>query len=285
MKYKGWLIYSQLDAEDNSSYINWFLEEAELQSLDLKLAIRENLAIGIIDDKRTILLNNKPIAPPDFAVVRTIDPFLSLHLESMGIRVFNSSSIAQICNNKELTHHYVHGLGVPMVDTIFANSNQLPNLQVLEFPFVIKESTGRGGKQVFLIENEKDWQDSLPNLTSKTSIMQTCNVKHGKDLRVFVVGNEIVGAVLRENSRDFRANFKLGGSASLYSLSKEEVKLVQTIIEHFQFDMVGIDFLFSKDQKLLFNEIEDVVGSRTLSAVSDSNLLQKYNAYIRSQLS
>ena len=31
--------------------------------------------------------------------------------------------------------------------------------------------------------------------------------------------------------------------------------------------MVGIDFIFDEQGQFLFNEIEDVVGSRTLSAV------------------
>lgn len=285
MRKNGWLIYSKIDAEANGAFINWFINEANLQRIALKLVHREDITIGILNNRRTTLLSNQPAELPDFTIVRTIDPLLSLHFEEMEVRVFNSSFISQMCNNKELTHHYVHNLGIPMVDTIFVNQMQLRSSLPLDFPFVVKESTGHGGKQVFLIKNELDWQLCIPKLNSKTIVIQSCNVQHGKDLRVFIVGKDIVGAVLRENTNDFRANFKLGGSATWYPLKKEEIEQINRISGHFQFDMVGIDFLFSKDGKLLFNEIEDVVGSRTLSAVSDVNILQRYTTHIKTKLS
>lgn len=282
--HNAWLIYNKHDANENSSYISWFMDETKSQGIALELILREDIAIGIINKKRTVLYKNKPVAIPNFAIVRTVDPLLSLHLEGLGIRVFNSSFISRICNNKELTYHHVYDLGIPMVDTIFTNQQQLHTTKPLTYPFVVKEATGRGGKQVFLIENEIDWSTCLPNLSANTIIMQSCDVMRGKDLRVFVVGKEIVGAVLRENTNDFRANYKLGGTATWYSLHTEEVELINRIILHFNFDMVGIDFLFSRDGTLLFNEIEDAVGSRTLSAVSDVNILQKYVTHIRTTI-
>lgn len=280
----AWLIYNKHDAKENSSFISWFIEEAKVQEMKLELVLKEDITIGIINNKRTILVNNMPIALPSFAIVRTVDPLLSLHLEGLDLRVFNSSFISRICNNKELTYHHVHDLNIPMVDTIFISQQQLDTTKSPDYPFVLKEATGRGGQQVFLIENESDWNRSIPKLSSNTIIMQSCDVMFGKDLRVFVVGKEIVGAVLRENPTDFRANYKLGGTATWYPLNKKETTTIETIIHHFQFDMVGIDFLFSNDGTLLFNEIEDVVGSRTLSAVSDVNILQKYVTHIKTQL-
>ena len=53
------------------------------------------------------------------------------------------------------------------------------------------------------------------------------------------------------------------------------------MIESMDFGLVGIDFLFDSEGGLLFNEIEDVVGSRTLSQVSDINLLEKYVSFIK----
>ncbi|WP_430784997.1 ATP-grasp domain-containing protein [Virgibacillus flavescens] len=284
MNYKGWLLYSEKDTIDNANYINWFICEAKEQNIELELVTRENITAGIMSNNRTILVNNNPVIMPDFVVMRTIDTMLSLHLEAMGIRVFNSSVVSHFCNNKELTHHYVHNLKIPMVDTLFIHQEQLQTFNLMKYPFVAKVATSRGGKEVYLIENHTDWNNCLRLLPTNPVILQSCDVSFGKDLRVFVVGNEIVGSVLRENPNDFRANYKLGGSASWYTLNEEERDTVNKIINEFQFDMVGIDFLFSESGKLLFNEIEDVVGSRTLSAVSDINILQKYITHIKSKL-
>ncbi|HLR69910.1 MAG TPA: hypothetical protein VK085_00585, partial [Pseudogracilibacillus sp.] len=129
-----------------------------------------------------------------------------------------------------------------------------------------------------------DWRLCYPTLNTTDLVIQSTQVQPGKDVRVFIVGKEIVGAVLRENKDDFRANFKLGGTATWYPLHSEQIKMINKIIHHFDFAMVGIDFLIGPDDEFLFNEIEDVVGSRILSAVSDINILEKYVAHIKSKL-
>lgn len=281
---KGWLIYRKEDARKNKPYIDWFIQEAFTQNLSLKLITRETLTIGIVNNERTIYLNGKVTTRPDFAVVRTIEPLLNIHLEASGVTVFNSSTIAHICNNKALTHHYMTDLSIPMVNTIFTKKANLCDQPPMAYPFVLKESTGRSGKQVYLIKTPEDWIYRTNHLSTEDIIIQECAVQLGKDIRVFIVGKEIIGAVLRESKEDFRANFTLGGSARLYDLHDADYKMIQKIISHFDFGMVGIDFLVGQDGRLLFNEIEDIVGSRTLSVVSDINIVRKYTAHIKQKL-
>jgi len=280
----GWLIYRKQDAKQNQSYIDWFINEAEKAGLTLSLIYREDLTVGIINHKRRVLLKNNAVSLPDFAVVRTIEPLLNAHLEALGIEVFNSSAVASVCNDKAWTHHHIQNLRIPMVNTLFCKKEGLGNIPPMTYPLIIKEAEGRGGKQVYYINNKKEWGNCIKSLQTSNIIVQSANVQLGKDIRVFVVGKEIIGAVLRENKEDFRANFKLGGSAALYELHPNERDLVLKVIDYFDFGMVGIDFLISLDGKLLLNEIEDVVGSRTLSAVSDINILERYMSHIKDRL-
>lgn len=283
MKQKGWLIYRKQDAEQNRSFIQWFIDEAQQQDLSLKLILREELTVGIIDNQQTNLINHKPVQIPDFAVVRTIDPMLSRLLESLEVKVYNSATVSEICNNKALTHFHINKLSVPMTNTVFLKKELKIPETPLPYPVVMKDVDGRGGQQVYMVENKQDWQDRFSAVTSSDMIVQsTKDIQLGKDVRVFVVGKEIVGAVFRKSSTDFRSNYKLGGSASWYPLHNHEQKMIQSIIDNFDFGMVGIDFLVGNDGRLLFNEIEDVVGSRTLSAVSDINILEKYVTHIKS---
>ncbi|WP_174613944.1 ATP-grasp domain-containing protein [Virgibacillus ihumii] len=285
MKSKGWLIYRKQDAKQNNSFIRWFIEEAQKQELSLQLIMREEITTGIIHNKQTILIGNKPVHLPNFAVVRTIDPMLSIFLEALGVKVHNSAAISEICNDKALTHFHLNKLAIPMTDTIFLKKGmKLPeDGPAIPYPIVLKEVDGRGGQQVYMIQNRREWETSLSAVTSNDMIVQsTDSIQSGKDVRVFVVGKEIVGAVLRASSTDFRSNYKLGGSASWYPLHNNERNMIQSIIRYFDFGMVGIDFLVTIDGSLLFNEIEDVVGSRTLSAVSDVNILEKYVSLIKS---
>ena len=279
----GWLIYSKVDAAENKTYIEWFKNEALMQNVSLKLILREELTIGIFQNKRTILLRGKEVTLPTFAVVRTVEPFLNLYLENSGIVTFNSATISKLCNHKSITHYEVNKLNIPMVDTIFLKKESVSDSLPMPIPFVVKEATGRSGKQVYLIRNSTDWKQCIKNVSTSDLVIQSSEVKLGKDLRVFIVGKEIIGAVLRESTTDFRANFKLGGSATWYPLHKNELTIINKIIQSFDFDMVGIDFLIDLNGNLLFNEIEDVVGSRILSAVSDINILKKYVKHIKSK--
>lgn len=280
---KGWIIYRKADTLGNEGYIKWFIEEARKQELELEFVLREQLAIGIIDNETKIYRNGK-IEMPDFAIVRTIEPLLNLHLETSGVQTFNSYEVSRIANDKALAHHHVQQLGLPMNDTLFLHTNLLTSEPPLDFPFVLKQTGGRGGKEVYWIDSHDDWHNLIPKLPQTDLIAQKTDVQTGKDIRVFVVGKEIVGAVLRESDQDFRANFKLGGKATFYPLEGNRLAPVQKIMERFDFGMVGIDFLIGKDGQLLFNEIEDIVGSRTLSATSKINILEKYVSLIKSNL-
>lgn len=279
----GWIIYRKADTLGNEGYIQWFIDEAKKQDIDLRFILREQLTVGIINDKTEILKDGKA-EKPDFAIIRTIDPLLNLHFETAGIPVFNSSEISRIANDKALAHHYVQQLDVPMNDTLFLHTDLLKQTPPLEFPFVLKQTGGRGGKEVYWVGSQQDWTSLLPKLPPTNLIAQRTNVRQGKDLRVFVVGDEVVGSVLRESDADFRANFKLGGKATFYNMNAKNLEPVQKIIDRFDFGMVGIDFLIGNDGELLFNEIEDIVGSRTLSATSNINILEKYVALIKERI-
>lgn len=277
----GWLIYDQRIAERNASYIDWFIKEAALQQISLQLKYREHLSISIDGCNYYVRENDKSVPLPDFVKVRVVEPVLQTFFELCGVKTFNSAKAALICNHKALTHLEVQKLRIPMVETYFYRSEALPITPPLSYPFIVKEATGRGGKQVSFIENGSVWKNVRHNVKAKDLLLQSADVQLGKDVRVFIIGKEIIGASLRENKGDFRANISLGGRATPYKLSPQEREMVELIVNHFNFGLVGIDFLIDHHGNLLFNEIEDVVGSRTLSKTSDINLLRKYVAYIK----
>ncbi|KGX93470.1 hypothetical protein N781_10510 [Pontibacillus halophilus JSM 076056 = DSM 19796] len=278
----GWLIYREEDAIHNAAYIKWFQEEAYKQGLSLKLIYREDLHIGVCDHKRSVYHEVHDL--PVFAVVRTREPLLTALLESLGIRCFNTSTVARICNDKALTYHHVVEAGIAIPDTVFTDISMLiTSPPPFPYPFIIKSRDGHGGQEVWLIQNSTQLEE-LKNATLKESVIVQRPAQFGKDVRVFIVGNQIVSAVLRHNAKDFKSNYSLGGSAALYELSIEEQQAVHGILDLFQFDLAGIDFMFSNDGTLLFNEIEDVVGSRTLSEVSSINLLEMYCTHIKETL-
>jgi len=279
----GWLIYTKADSIRNKSYINWFIDEAKKQAIHVTLLLREDISIGIDQNKQVIYANGEKIRA-DFAVVRTMDPLLNKQLEQMGITVFNKTLISETFNHKAYGYLAIRKLGIPVPETYFFPGKITPSALPLDFPFVAKTGNGKGGKQVAMLHNQKEWEAYRQSLTEDYVLQSSQHIQPGRDLRVFVIGTKIIAAVLRENSNDFRANYSLGGTASLYMLNETEKRTIHKIINAYDFGLVGIDFMFTESGEFIFNEIEDAVGSRTLSKLSDINILEEYVTYIKEKM-
>ncbi|MDN4526226.1 ATP-grasp domain-containing protein [Fictibacillus fluitans] len=281
----GWLIYSEPDAVKNTSFIDWLKEEASLGGLSLELMYAERFAFGITENRLSLYYDLTETELPSFAIVRTIQPLLSRQLEAMGLKLFNPSAVSSVANDKARTHQFLAGAGIPMMDTLFIHPSifQIQSMP-FTFPLVAKLASGRGGEQVHLVKTERELADALSTHPEQEWILQKLAPDAGKDIRVFVVGNKIAGAVLRSSANDFRANYSLGGMAQFYHLNPAQTALVEQVISYFDIGMAGIDFLLDEKEAFIFNEVEDVVGSRTLSATSDINIARLYMEHIAAKL-
>ena len=224
----------------------------------------------------------KEVVPPDFVVCRTVFPLLSLALEKAGSRVFNNSETARICNDKRLTYSYVLSADIPSIETFIFDRriNGRASHDENEFPMIIKTAAGHGGEEVYLCRNMTDYREVLKSLPSYEYAEQPLISPCKGDVRVYVLENRIIAAVLR-TSDDYRSNYSLGGRASVYTLSEEEKALVYKVISMIptKMDFVGIDFLLT-DEGMIFNEIEDVVGTRMLYDKTGLDPAQMYIQYI-----
>jgi gamma-F420-2:alpha-L-glutamate ligase len=298
----GWLIYGQKDAEKNKGYIDFYKTEGKLLGINIVLLLREKIEAGIKNNSWFIRYDGKDCTKPDFAIVRTIYPLLSKQLECLSIPVFNSSEIAHICNNKAITYQSVANLSIPIIDTTFVENAAVgQKLKVIIEPTVIKTVSGHGGSQVYLSlplcspvlpdpykeirPSETTREEILAGIGYEDCVMQPFIAGRHQDLRVYVIGKEIITAILRTSNDGFRANFSLGGNVREYELSEDELITIRKIIKHFDFGMVGIDFLIGDKGELIFNEIEDVVGARMLYHCTDINLVKRYLLFIMDKLS
>jgi gamma-F420-2:alpha-L-glutamate ligase len=145
---------------------------------------------------------------------------------------------------------------------------------------VIKAADGHGGAQVF--QTQESFEIIRHGIGSSDFVIQPFVEGPGRDVRVYVIGNEIVGAVERTAvAGGFRSNFSLGGSVKNYALRDADIRLVDKVCRLFSFGMAGIDFIVDKNNDFVFNEIEDVVGARMLYECNpDVKLLEKYFAFI-----
>lgn len=282
-----WMIYQAADAKKNEWYIREHQEIGKTMGIDILLKLVENLEIGVKEGTLILSEDKKILEPPKAAIIRTIWPLLSEHLEDMGTRVFNPSKISFMCNDKARTYREISKLGIEMIPTEFIKKENLSQKLAKERkPCIVKSVDGHGGSEVFLIETE-DYREVLAQILSLKAndfVIQPYIKGRKQDLRVYVLGKKILGCILRTANQGFKSNFSLGGTVCKYQLTHIELTMVQKIINSYPFDFVGIDFLVDEDGKLIFNEIEDVVGARMLYQCTKINLVEEYLSYIKYEL-
>ncbi len=241
----GIIVYNEDEANRNAFAVRKF---------------RENLGVSLVTAENLDYSLN-----PDFVINRTNNAEIARAFEKKGIRVFNPSGLTAVANNKQKCYYFMRRNGIEIMPVDYRG-----------LPVVIKPAGGKGGEGVCLVESGKV-------SFKKGFVYQKPASDLGKDLRVWLIGKRIVAAILRESKSDFRANFCLGGTASVYTLSNEEKSLVMKIASLLDFDYIGIDFVFNNG-KIVFNEIEDSVGARTVYSLTDIDIIKEYCEYIKTEL-
>ena len=265
---KGLLFYDAVGAKRNEWFIGRLTEAAN--------ALGHELELVIFDGKLPTEISC------DFAVVRTIAPELTKHLESLGIPCFNNGLTSRVANDKWQTYLFAKGLGIPLMHTVRPRSYD-EMADDLGLPFVIKTVDGHGGSEVFLVENEQKCKELFSYLSPDKLIAQAMCSEPGADMRVYVLGGEILAAAKRISHSDFRSNFSLGGEARIVDVPEGVKGVISKIAGELVCDFVGIDFIRHEGEWVL-NEIEDVVGTRMLYSLTDIDAAQVYVEYILNRI-
>lgn len=93
---------------------------------------------------------------------------------------------------------------------------------------------------------------------------------YGRDLRLQVVGNQVVAAVKRTSENDFRANVTSGGSMTVYEPSTYEKALAVAATKAIGADFAGVDLLFGQTGPLIC-EINSNAHIRNLYDATNTN--------------
>lgn len=289
----GWMIYNIEDYNKNKKYFEIHKEIADKNGITLELKFMENFSYGVNSHSEYFILYDKQrVELPKFVIGRMRNPLFTKQLELMGIDVYNNAFVADICNDKAKTYQFLAGSSIEVIPSEFVSADvldkKIERLNAVSEDGnknldnkVIKSTSGHGGTEVFLASD-------YPEAHFPTDVVVQPFVQgENADVRVYVLDNAIVSAVKRTAREGFKSNYSLGGYVEEYILSKEERVVVDKIIAWFNKERylrdktsglfyVGVDFIIDREGKFLFNEIEDVVGSRMLYKTSNIDIVQMY---------
>ena len=248
----AWLVVNGFVGSEKFRELYGFLSRAA-QKRGIMLEIKTNDSLAVPLDQKIFGENR-----PDFVLFWDKDTELAKRMEKEGVRLFNTASAIEICDNKALTANALVGK-VATPKTVIApktfegvgynSSKFIENAtRVLGLPMIIKECYGSFGAQVYLAESLAHTKKIVASLGHKDFIMQEfISESRGRDVRVNVVGGVVVSAMERYNENDFRSNISNGGKMKSATITSDiEAAAIKTA-EIIGLDFAGVDILFGKD--------------------------------------
>ncbi|HAE26169.1 MULTISPECIES: 30S ribosomal protein S6--L-glutamate ligase [Hyphomonas] len=118
-------------------------------------------------------------------------------------------------------------------------------------PVVLKLLTSTQGRGVVLAETRKAAEslvDAFRGLDANFLVQEFVEEAAGADVRAFVIGNKVVGAMKRQAQKgEFRSNLHRGGTASSVRLTADERETARAAAKVLGLSVAGVDLLQTKD--------------------------------------
>ena len=263
----------------------------ELRQLGVQMDVLKNGEVGAWIDEDGQALNDLK-DKYDFAIYLDKDKYIGKLLEKSGLRLFNSATAVELCDDKMLTYIALSGEGVRVAETIPAPLCYTPNAiadenflkkvaKKLGFPLVVKKSYGSFGTGVQLVHGMPELQEAAQNCLYAPHVFQKY-IAHtfGKDVRVMVIGGKVVAAMERcAKEGEFRSNIELGGVGRNITLTQEYIDIAEKVANILHLDYCGVDLLHTVDGPLVC-EVNSNAFFDGLEQTTGVNIAKAYAEYI-----
>jgi len=174
--------------------------------------------------------------------------------EQMGVYTINPARA--IARSRDKLHSMQilsrREIGIPHTAFVNRRDDVIPAIErVGGAPVIIKLLEGTQGVGVILADTVKVAQaivETLQSTKHNVLIQKFVKESKGKDIRAFVVGDKVVGAMRRQAVGDeFRSNVHRGGSATQIELTEEYERTAVRAAQIMGLDMAGVDMLEGAD--------------------------------------
>lgn len=200
-----------------------------------------------------------PYTNYDFCIYWDKDKYVLDMLDRKGMRLFNPAEAIRLCDDKMSTYIALAGHGIPMPHTLpgllcFRPEEPLRVETVdaveraLGYPLVAKYCYGSLGAGVYRVDDREALIRRMREMQCAPHLFQQyVGTESGRDVRVIVVGGEVLGGMLRRSDGDFCANIGAGGHGQPFALDEDWRQLAVKVARTLRLDYCGIDFLFGAE--------------------------------------
>lgn len=310
---QGWLIVNEyLDTEKFLEIRKLFLSGAEKKNVKLTVYTNADFAV----DLSGAVVKSRAFdeGEPEFIIFYDKDIALADALEKMGYRLYNSADAIDVCDSKvktamRISEYNLNCRGdeakilmpktykVPFTyeNIGIKDSYSFDFLDYVEkdlceagegalsdaYPMVIKESNSSFGMGVHLAGSREEAVKLICEYGNKECIIQEyLSYSSGRDLRLQMVSDKCVCAMMRSNENDFRANITNGGKMSEYKPTDEDLILARNVMKCLKLNFAGIDIMHDKSGRAVFLEANSNAHFKNIYDLTGINAAEKMIEYI-----
>jgi ribosomal protein S6--L-glutamate ligase len=181
-----------------------------------------------------------------------------------------------------------HHIGIPRTTFVRDKKDVLPAIaRVGGAPVVIKLIEGTQGIGVLLADSEKQAESIIELLQSQKQnvlIQKFVAESKGKDVRAFVVGDQVVGAMRRvAQGQEFRSNVHRGGIAEPIELDEQYRETAIRCTQILGLQVAGVDMLEGKNGPQVM-EVNSSPGLEGIETCTDLDIAGAVIDYIAAQV-
>jgi RimK family alpha-L-glutamate ligase len=212
----------------------------------------------------------------------------TLHmLEEYGVHIFNSPDSIEKSVNKFYTSAILDKYGLRSPRTIVTENfrEAIRGFRELGEDVIVKPIFGSLGSGMTRVSDPEIAYRVFRSLESISSVfyLQEYIPHNNTDIRIFVIGGEVVSAMKRAG-KSWKTNISSGGKPMPYTPSEEEKEFSIKASEILGLDYTGIDLLPSENGELYTLEVNSTPGWEGLQKVTNKNISEEIINYIISKL-
>ena len=150
--------------------------------------------------------------------------------------------------------------------------------KIEKFPKIIKLKSGTHGLGVLKADNAKSMESMMEafyGLKQKVLLQEFIEESSGEDIRIFIVGGEVVAAMKRSAQEgEFRSNLHRGGHAAVAQISEEERRVALDAVKILGLSVAGVDMLRSHRGPLVL-EVNASPGLEGIETITKVDIAKK----------
>lgn len=207
-------------------------------------------------------------------------------LNSWGIKTVNRARVVATCGDKLLTTAALsqHNVPSPVTQIAFTPEAALDAIEAMGYPVVVKPVIGSWGRLVAKVNDREaaeallEHKSVLGHFLHEIFYLQEYIKKPGRDIRIIMLGDEIISAIYR-SSEHWVTNTARGASSTPCPIDNALEKIARAASNAVGGGFLAVDVIEDEERGYLINEINptpEFRGSETATGADIPNRIIDY---------